>query len=106
MTLARRGVTISEVVNLNEIIREYLKSPEYEKMMSFHQEVTVKTNLANNLLYIKGSPVHLSKVVMNLVSNAAEAIPDMGIISIRTENRYLDRPIQGYDDAHEGITFF
>jgi len=44
------------------------------------------------------SPVHLSKTVMNLVSNAAEAMPDGGKILISTENRYIDSPIRGYDN--------
>ncbi len=51
---------------------------------------------------IKGSPVHLEKTVMNLLSNAAEAISGNGEITIRTENRYLDRPVQGYDTVKEG----
>jgi CheY-like chemotaxis protein len=49
-----------------------------------------------------GSTVHLSKTVMNLVSNAAEAMPAGGRISIETENRYIDAPIRGYDDIEEG----
>ncbi len=32
LTLARRGVSVSEVVNLNHIISDYLVSPEYEKL--------------------------------------------------------------------------
>ena len=36
------------------------------------------------LLNIKGSPLHLEKTVMNLISNAAEAIPGEGMVTIRT----------------------
>ena len=39
---------------------------------------------------------------MNLVANAAESITDRGDVLIRTENRYLDRPIKGYDVIEEG----
>ncbi len=39
---------------------------------------------------------------MNLLSNAAEAISDQGEVMLLTENRYLDRPIHGYDDIREG----
>jgi len=40
LTLARRGVSIKETVALNNIISEYLKSPEFEKLKSFHPGVT------------------------------------------------------------------
>jgi two-component system cell cycle sensor histidine kinase/response regulator CckA len=39
---------------------------------------------------------------MNLVSNAAEAMPNGGELVIATSNQYLDRPVQGYDDVEEG----
>jgi PAS domain S-box-containing protein len=102
LTLARRGVAGTEMMNLNDIISEYLKSPEHEKLKLYHAEVQVETNLKADLLNILGSPVHLSKTVMNLVSNAAEAMPDGGTISISTENRYIDTPTKGYDNVAEG----
>jgi len=102
LTLARRGVAVSEVVNLNDIIRQYLKSPEHERLLSFHPGVTAKTHLETELLNISGSPVHLSKTVMNLVSNAAEAVREGDEIVISTANRYIDRPIKGYEDISEG----
>ena len=102
LTLARRGVIVSEVVDLNGIVFDYLRTPEFEKMKSYHPEVKVRTELEEGLLKIKGSPVHLSKTIMNLVSNAAEAISGRGEVTIRTENRYVDHPIQGYDDLQEG----
>jgi len=102
LTLARRGVSSIEVVNLNGIISEYLKSPEHGKLKLFHPDLQLETNLKEDPLNIVGSPVHLSKTIMNLVSNAAEAMPGGGKISISTENRYIDRPIKGYDDIAEG----
>jgi len=102
LTLARRGVATMEVVDLNEIITEYLKSPECERLKSFHPHIIIKADLNSDLLNISGSRVHLTKTVMNLVSNAAEAIKDGGIISLSIENRHLDRPISGYDQVEEG----
>jgi CheY-like chemotaxis protein len=39
---------------------------------------------------------------MNLVSNAAEAMPDGGKIAISTQNRYVDKAINGYERIEEG----
>ncbi|MCP4076208.1 MAG: response regulator [Gammaproteobacteria bacterium] len=102
LTLARRGVAVNEVVNLNQIISEYLQSLEHEKLSSFHPNTEFETEFETNLLNIMGSPIHLSKTVMNLISNAAEAMPGGGNVHITTENRYIDRPIQGYEDVQEG----
>jgi len=102
LTLARRGVAINNVVNLNTIIKDYLKSPEHKRVKSFYPEAHVKIDLESTLLNIVGSSIHLSKTIMNLVTNAAESMPEGGIISIKTENRYIDRPVRGYDDVEEG----
>ena len=102
LTLARRGVAVSEVVNLNRIASDYFKTPEFENLKNCHPYVTFTIDLEKDLLNIKGSSVHLGKMLMNLVSNAAEAISERGEVTIRTENKYLDSPIQGYDEIQEG----
>ncbi len=102
LSMARRGVTTKDVVNLNRIVAEYLTSPEYDKLRSQHERVRIETDLQEDLLRVMGSPVHLSKTIMNLVSNAAEAMPGGGTIRIKTENRYMDRAVGGYDDVSEG----
>ena len=43
-------------------------------MMEFHPGVRLETHLEPDLLPIMGSPVHLNKTLMNLTSNAAEAM--------------------------------
>ncbi|MDP1990550.1 MAG: PAS domain S-box protein [Syntrophales bacterium] len=102
LTLARRGVISSDVINLNRVASDFLKTPAFEKMKEYHPRVTFKTEYDKNLLNIRGSPVHLEKTLMNLVSNAAEAISGMGEVTIRTESRYLDKHIGGYDEVKEG----
>ena len=103
LTLARRGVAVSKVTNLNRIIRDYLQSPEHEKLKQYHPHATITVHLDDRLMDVKGSPIHLSKTVMNLVSNAAEALdPKKGFIALSTRNQYVDRPIRGYDEVEEG----
>ena len=102
LTLARRGVTASEVIDLNDVVSGFVKTPVFENIKDYHPQVTFRIECDNNLLNIKGSPVHLEKALMNLVSNAAESIDGRGEVIIRTENRYLDTAIRGYDEIKEG----
>jgi PAS domain S-box-containing protein len=102
LTLARRGVETTDVVNLNDILTDYLQSPEHAKLEMNHPEVSVVTRMGEDLLNILGSPVHLSKTIMNLVSNAAEAMLDGGRLLIATENRNVDRLTVAYDEIVEG----
>lgn len=107
LTLARRGVISSEKISLNTIVDDYLRSPEHEQLLNRHPQVKFDVHLQRDLMAICGSPVHLSKTVMNLVFNAAEAMPDGGTVSISTHNMYVDKPIRGYDHVEEGeyVTF-
>jgi nitrogen-specific signal transduction histidine kinase len=102
LTLARRGVNVSKAVNLNTIINEYLESQQHEKLQSFHPQVVFQITLDSDAFNMVGSPVHLSKTVMNLISNAAEAMPEGGNLFISTRNIYLDKPLKGYDTIQEG----
>lgn len=87
LTLARRGVKVNEVLSLGDIVRDYLRSPEFKRMKVYHPNVRVSTEVAEGLWNIEGSPVHLSKMVMNLISNAAEAMTSGGEIRIRLYNK-------------------
>ena len=102
LTMARRGVSIAEVVNINEIIAEQLKSPEMTQLQTFHPNVKVISKLEPDLLNVKGSPIHLAKSIMNLIFNAAEAMQDGGEVTISTSNLYLDSPVRGYEHIEKG----
>lgn len=102
LTLARRGVSTTEILNLNDVLADYLKSPEHLKLTTNYPGVHIEASIDTNLLNIKGSPIHLRKSIMNLVSNAAEAQPAGGSITISTGNIYLDTQIKGYEDIREG----
>lgn len=102
LTLARRGVSSKEAINVNTTILEYFQSTEFQTLKSFHPDVEIISRLEKKLLNICGSPVHLSKTIMNLVSNAAEAITGKGTITITTENRYVENSVNSYDKIEEG----
>lgn len=102
LTLARRGVLATEVLNLNDIVSDYAKSPEYITLTKEYPDVRIDMDLDPNLLNIKGSGVHLRKALMNLVLNAAESQPIGGSVMIATRNTYIDTPVKGYEDVREG----
>ena len=102
LTLSRRGVVSKDVLDFNELVTSFLKTPEYRKILSFHPNIGVVKLLGADMPFVKGSGVHLEKALMNLVSNAAEAHLDAGQITIRTRNRHLDIPLNGYDKVEKG----
>jgi two-component system, cell cycle sensor histidine kinase and response regulator CckA len=102
LTLARRGITVRERVQLNDIITAHLQSPEFIMLQKNYPGVTVETRLAPDLREMSGSPVHLEKAVMNLLVNSFEAIEKEGTVLVITENRYVDTTIQGYDTTIPG----
>jgi PAS domain S-box-containing protein len=102
LTLSRRGVAITEVVGLNTLIDEYLGSPEFANIQRQHPKVDLKTDLADDLFNLKGSAIHISKTLMNLVSNAAEAMPTGGTLSLETRNHYMEADGGGPEGLPEG----
>ena len=86
LTLARRGVAITAPESLNVTVTRYLTSREFAKLKEQHPGVVVETRLAEDLFNTLGSAVHLTKAVMNLCTNAVEAMPQGGKLVISTEN--------------------
>ena len=102
LTLSRRGVITKDIIDFNELVSNFLQSPEYHKILSFHPNVTVENHINASVPFVKGSFIHLQKTVMNLVSNAAEAQLGGGTIRISTSNRHLDSSLKGYDEVEKG----
>ena len=92
LTLARRGVSTTEILDLIEVVSDYLESPEHRKRLESHPGVKVETDFNTGGLNIKGSRVHITKTMMNLVSNAAEAIPETGTVRITIDHGHTDAP--------------
>ncbi|BDD86262.1 hybrid sensor histidine kinase/response regulator [Desulfofustis limnaeus] len=91
LTVARGVAVEKEPLDLNAIVEEYLRSPEFETLSRHHPGVELACNLDLTLFTIIGSRAHIRKVLMNLVTNAAEATDSSGVVSIATANREIDR---------------
>lgn len=97
LTMARRGVATKETINLNSVIREQLAGPEIKQLAHYHPEVQLIDHLEGNLANMTGSRPHVSKSIMNLVLNAAEAMVTGGLLKISTENVLLEEDYRGYE---------
>ncbi len=102
LTLARKGIEPKDVINLKAVIEGYLGSPEYEKLMESHPGVLIKANLSSDLMPVIGSSHHLSKIIMNLVSNAAEAMRDEGTVWISAKNQHVEKLNTLFGEVPEG----
>ena len=102
LTLARRGVVSRQPLDLNGLVGEYCSSPEYRKLLESSAPLHVELDLGGELPLVSGSAVGLKKVLMNLVTNAAEAQPQGGSIVISTRSVTFDVPRQGFQQLAAG----
>jgi signal transduction histidine kinase len=102
LTLARRGVIDTRVLNINHILSDILESPELLKLTAYHSDTDIKTDFQADLFNIHGSEVHISKAIMNLIANAMESVKGMGQLIISTSNLYMDQLTRTYDALAEG----
>jgi CheY-like chemotaxis protein len=102
LTLARRGVHSERVISLNALISDFIHTPECEALFSRNAQIRFKRELSPDLLCIRGSTPHLFKTLLNLMTNALEAMPEGGWVTVATANRHLEKPVHGYDSVREG----
>ncbi len=102
LTLARRGVISREVIDLNKLIAEHLSSIEHETMLPEEKNISIETFLDGDLYHIEASPVHLQKLLMNLISNSIDSIEHEGKILITTHNESIEAKSLFYGELKAG----
>jgi two-component system, cell cycle sensor histidine kinase and response regulator CckA len=102
LALARRNVSQKEVVNLNDLVACHLESQVIEDLRQRFPHLSLRSSLQAELPTIVGSPAHLFKCFLNLIINAAEAMPGGGTVTITTSNRTLDQPRHSFEIIHPG----
>ena len=90
LTVARGVASTKVPCNVNEIINDYMISPEFRTMKSHYPGVKFVKRFEKNLSHIKCSSVHIRKSIMNIIVNASEAIHDTGTVTIRTQHKIID----------------
>jgi PAS domain S-box-containing protein len=102
LTLARRGRYEMVPTDLNAVVEAYLDSPSFARLSEVRSNVTVTWELDKNLGQIMGSPPHLSKVIMNLLMNAFDAMPKEGQLRIATKQQFVRTLPSGYQGIIPG----
>jgi len=102
LTLARRGRYEMSPIDLNEVVESYIDSPAYQRLTETRPDVKVELQLQKPISNISGSSPHLSKVVMNLVVNALDAMSGGGNLIISTSQKYLEALVGGHELIESG----
>jgi PAS domain S-box-containing protein len=104
LTIAR-GVAAAKVsLPLNSVVTDYRNSPECRQLKEFFPDVELDLQLDPRAGNIIASAVHLTKVVMNLVSNAFEAMPPDrkdGRVTVRTRLAERSEPLKLFEGGLE-----
>jgi signal transduction histidine kinase len=85
-----------EVLNINNVIN----SINQHITQIITPEIEVTYNLSEKTLLIFTSYIELTTALLIIITNACEAMPDGGKLSITTEKKYLD---ENYIHSHPGI---
>ena len=95
LTFSRKGVIEPRALDLRAIVADS------EKMLRrmLREDVTLETELGDEPLCIEADPGQLEQVLMNLLVNARDAMPDGGRVSIQMRPVELKGPF-GKDLAH------
>lgn len=99
LAFSRRQVFQPDVLDLNMQIQEV----EYMLQRLIGQDVELRTNLAEDLGHIMADPGQIDQVIINLVVNARDAMPNGGRLTIETDNvRINEHDAQKHPNAQEG----
>lgn len=91
-----------KIENLNNILQEYMESPEQQDIEKRHPSVIFDIQACPEPLHILCSSIHVKKAIMNLMTNASEAIAENGKVSISTRCRISEEAFKGCGEIPVG----
>jgi hypothetical protein len=86
LAFSRRQIVAPRAVDLNSILSDSYKMAR----RLVEENVQIDLRLADHLVPIHVDPGQIEQVLLNLVINARDAMPDGGVVTIETENAVVD----------------
>jgi two-component system, cell cycle sensor histidine kinase and response regulator CckA len=104
LILARGSEKMHGPVQFNHLIDGYLNSLEFKGLIKNYPDVAIVRKLNPDLPFINASKIHMEKIIMNLVSNAVEAVgKKTGEIVLETGLAvFHHQRIKGYEMIENG----
>ena len=81
LAFSRQETMHARLMNVNDLVSKF------DKLLGriIGEEIKVSTSLTPELIYCMADPVRIEQVLMNLATNARDAMPRGGTLSIKTE---------------------
>lgn len=96
LALGRRGHYAMEPIDFHELLHGILILGKFPK------EIVIKEVFTPDIFLVKGGAAQLTRALTNLINNAVEAMNNQGVLTVKTENTYLDIPLKGYQTIDRG----
>ena len=102
ITVARGATAEKRVCGLNSLIEHYVSSIREKESDSLLKDIEIRLDCEPDLSNIYCSSVHMNKVLLNLIGNAAEAIEGKGVVVVSSKNVFLKQPFSGFEQIDPG----
>ena len=90
LTVARGVANTKSTADLNRLVEAHLNSPEMQTRLREKASLAYRTEFEASVSTISCSPIHIQKCIMNLVTNALEAMEGNGELTLSTSNRTIN----------------
>jgi CheY-like chemotaxis protein len=97
LAFSRKQILEPKVFSLNVLVSEV--RPMLERLIG--EDVRIEGSLRPDLAFVKADPAQVEQVLLNLVVNARDAMPEGGVLTIETANVELD---ESYCREHPGAS--
>jgi len=95
LAFARAGKHNVKVFNINTIVKETVDLIKE----TFNRSINIESSLGEELPFIEGDANQIQQIIMNLCVNARDAMPDGGMLTVRTDAARITRR---YVESHLG----